>query len=121
MNTLKGSRQLAITLLAVLVVLLISLSWALADTSPSLEEWNRTFGGSQDDGGYSVQETSDGGYIIIGSTTPVGAFYVDVYLVKTDSQGHEPEPEQKGIPGFPYEALILGLFLVLLILYRFQT
>ena len=89
MKIIKGSRQLAVTSLAVLVVLLISLSWALADTSPSLEEWNRTFGGSQDDWGMSVQETSDGGYIIVGHTMSFGAGEGDVYLVKTDSQGRE--------------------------------
>ena len=89
MKILKGSRQLAVTSLAVLVVLLISLSWALADTSPSLEEWNRTLGGSQNDLGMSVQQTSDGGYIIAGSTMSFGAGEGDVYLVKTDSQGRE--------------------------------
>ena len=89
MKIINGSRQLAVTSLAVLVVLLISLSWALADISPSLEEWNRTLGGSQADGGFSVQETSDGGYIIAGYTMSFGSGQRDVYLVKTDSQGRE--------------------------------
>ena len=89
MKTLKGSRQLAITLLSILVILLISLSWALADTSPSLEEWNRTLGGSQDDFGMSFQGTSDGGYIIVGHTRSFGDGGRDVYLVKVDSQGME--------------------------------
>jgi hypothetical protein len=89
MKLLKGSRQLAATSLAVLVVLFLSLHWTLADTSPPLEEWSRTFGGSEDDIGYSVQQTSDGGYIIAGYTISFGAGSADVYLVKTDSQGVE--------------------------------
>ena len=52
-----------------------------------MEEWSRTFGGSGVDGGYSVQETSDGGYILTGAIYSEGTH--DVYLVKTDSQGSE--------------------------------
>ncbi len=67
MNILKGSRRLAVTSLAVLVVLLLSVFWALADTSPPME-WSTTFGGDNGALGYSVQQTSDGGYIITGGT-----------------------------------------------------
>jgi len=49
--------------------------------------WTRTYGGPGDDIGCSVQQTSDGGYIIAGSTSSFGDGSGDVYLVKTNSSG----------------------------------
>jgi len=52
------------------------------------EQWEKTFGGSLDDWATSVQQTSDGGYIITGDTYSFGAGMTDVYLVRTDSSGN---------------------------------
>ena len=49
--------------------------------------WEKTFGGNDIDVGHSVQQTSDGGYIIVGLIRSYGAGYADVYLIKTNSNG----------------------------------
>ncbi len=47
--------------------------------------WQRTFGSVFNEYGFSVQQTTDGGYIIAGDT---GENHYDVYVIKTDSMGH---------------------------------
>ncbi|HEC79163.1 MAG TPA: hypothetical protein ENI34_08505 [candidate division WOR-3 bacterium] len=49
--------------------------------------WIKTIGGTEDDRGYSVQQTTDGGYIIAGYSCSVSGFVPDAYLVKTDANG----------------------------------
>lgn len=60
----------------------------LADAAPS-EQWNRTFGGTQPDYAESVQQTSDGGFILAGTTTSYGTPVCDFWLIKTDANGIE--------------------------------
>jgi hypothetical protein len=60
----------------------------LVKTKPNGDtEWTRTYGGTNYDVGYSVQQTDDGGYIVAGITGSYGAGLDDLYLIKTDAYG----------------------------------
>ncbi|HPP17307.1 MAG TPA: Ig-like domain-containing protein [Fervidobacterium sp.] len=49
--------------------------------------WQKTFGGNSFDEAYSIQQTTDGGYIVAGYTHSFGAFYGDAYVLKLNSDG----------------------------------
>jgi len=68
------------TILGVITLLLVSLSNAQ-------QRWERNYGGMLYDDGYSVRQTSDGGYIVAGETSSFGAGSHDVYLIKTNASG----------------------------------
>jgi hypothetical protein len=50
-----------------------------------VEQWNRTFGGSQDDLGLGIQQCADDGFILAGLTLSYGSR--EAWLVKTDMTG----------------------------------
>jgi PGF-CTERM protein len=52
-------------------------------------QWQRTIGGIGRDEAYSTIQTSDGGYIMVGTTESYGAGSYDFWLVKTDAKGIE--------------------------------
>ena len=86
-----NSITIALIVLGVLVNTCIS---ALAGSSEQFleEEWNRTYKVGDIYTVQSLQKTSDGGYIIIGTLSKNsnnGRYPEDYFLVKTDSMGNE--------------------------------
>ena len=51
--------------------------------------WTHTYGGEGFDEGHWVEQTDDGGYIIVGHTNTFGGCDWDVYLIKIYSLGNE--------------------------------
>ncbi len=62
-------------------------AWLVKVDSAGDLVWSTVFGGSGDEAAYSVQTTSDGGFIMAGYTTSYGSGGYDSWLVKTDADG----------------------------------
>ncbi len=60
----------------------VTSGYCIPDTS-----WVQTYGGSDSEYAWDVQQTTDGGYIVVGRTMSFGAGSYDCYVVKTDSAG----------------------------------
>ncbi len=74
------------TLITILSILILFITISFAQYAPDTL-WTKTFGGSEYDIGFSVQQTADEGYIITGHTYSFGAGDSDVWLIKTDESG----------------------------------
>ena len=58
------------------------------------QEWSTTYGGSEDDVGFSVQQTSDGGYLICGITASYGPSRENLYVLRVD-EARAPAPRDE--------------------------
>jgi len=61
--------------------------WVLKLDDAGNVEWQKTYGGSAIDVAYSFQQTSDGGYMVVGHTSSFGAGDFDLWVLKLDSAG----------------------------------
>ncbi|MDI6759975.1 MAG: hypothetical protein QMD05_04045, partial [Candidatus Brocadiaceae bacterium] len=61
--------------------------WVLKLRPDGTVEWQKTYGGVGRSDAYSIQQTSDGGYIVAGSTKPFGAGKDNLWVLKLKPNG----------------------------------
>ena len=61
--------------------------WILKLTETGTVTWQKTYGGNLGEQANSIQQTSDGGYIVVGYTTSFGAGNGDIWILKLDQSG----------------------------------
>ncbi len=100
-NTWWCDLRIAVGISVLAIFLLAGAAWAQPH-----EEWNMTFGGKTDDFASSVAQTSDGGYVIAGTTNSDDYGIGDAWLIKVSS-----EPDRLAVvstnilPGLSYQVL----------------
>jgi hypothetical protein len=62
--------------------------WILKLKIDGQTQWQKTYGGSSEDKGRSIQQTSDEGYIVAGTTESFGAGEKDAWVIKLDKDGN---------------------------------
>jgi hypothetical protein len=89
-----------VQMMKMLTIIALSIGLSIAGAPDTL--WTRTYGRPDYDEGFSVQQTSDGGFIATGFTEGLGGGLRNVYLVKTDSDGDTMWTKGYGGPGIHF-------------------
>ena len=86
----------------ILALLSVSLVALFTQYAHAQVRFAKTYGGSSAEHAYSVQQTSDGGYIVAGYTNSFGAGDWDIFLVRTDAFGNVQWAKTYGGTGNDY-------------------
>ncbi|MFZ8833546.1 MAG: T9SS type A sorting domain-containing protein [Candidatus Caldipriscus sp.] len=86
----------------ILALLSVSLVALFTQYAHAQVRFAKTYGGSSAEHAYSVQQTSDGGYIVAAYTNSFGAGDWDIFLVRTDAFGNVQWAKTYGGTGNDY-------------------
>lgn len=90
----KTKRALTILLIGLLCLSMLSLLQVWCDSvralylEPPIVEWDKTYGGTDEDFAYSVVQAADGGFALAGTTRPSDAWPRSLLIEKTDEEGN---------------------------------
>jgi uncharacterized delta-60 repeat protein len=87
-----GKLSVALIVVFVSVLLLAGCGGGGGGGSAPVQPWAKSYGGADNDLAQSIQQTSDGGYIIAGSTVSFGAGSADFWVLKLNSDGNIGTP-----------------------------
>lgn len=76
--------------------------WVLKLNSSGAIQWQKTYGGINQDDGSWIEQTNDGGYIVVGDTQSFGAGTNDVWILKLDQAGDVQWQKTLGASGAEY-------------------
>ena len=65
--------------------------WVVKTDASGNIQWNQTYGGSKSDGVYSLFQTGDGGFVLVGYSESNSNGGKDFLVIKTDASGAVPE------------------------------
>src|SRR5208337_3700787 len=86
--------QILAVISLIMAMLITSMSAAWAESAPGVD-WQKTYDVQGTGDGWGMQQTSDGGYILVGTADSSGS--PDVCLVKTDTNGNTTWSHTYGI------------------------
>ena len=100
LKRLTNALLLALLVAAMSLAMTATPSYAIAYSPPS--SWANTYGGTEDEDAFWVQQTSDRGFIVGGTTASFGVSGQDFWIVKLNSDGKIQWEKTYGGDGLDY-------------------
>lgn len=82
-------------------------AWLIRTSGSGNHMWNQTFGGAYYEFASDIVEVSDGGFVFVGCTQSLHTNPTDAWLVRVSDA--TSTADGGGIPGFPVEAIVVGV------------
>ncbi|MFU8766396.1 MAG: PGF-CTERM sorting domain-containing protein, partial [Candidatus Methanoperedens sp.] len=99
-------------------------AWIIKTDTNGSRLWDKTFGGTNNESAASVQQTSDGGYIISGTTSTYGAGGSNAWLLyvlndESTIANSLPPESPESVRGFKIIMSVIGLLAAVYIVKKF--